>query len=45
MTGFSDRIFQVETAKSLGMHAYHHTSFEETKAILEKIKVDIAKPQ
>lgn len=42
---FDDRIFQVETAKKMGMHAFHHTSFEETKAILEKIKEDCAKPQ
>lgn len=42
---FDDRIFQVETAKSLGMHAYHHTSFEETKEILERIKKEISKPQ
>jgi putative hydrolase of the HAD superfamily len=41
---FDDRIFQVETAKKLGMNAFHHTSFEETKAILEKIKEDCAKP-
>lgn len=39
---FDDRIFQVETAKHLGIHAYHHTSFEETKAILEKIKQECA---
>ncbi|MBB6501537.1 HAD family hydrolase [Pedobacter cryoconitis] len=39
---FDDRLFQVETAKNLGMHAFHHTSFEETKAILEKIKEEIA---
>lgn len=42
---FDDRIFQVETAKKMGMNAFHHTSFEETKAILEKIKEDCAKPQ
>jgi len=39
---FDDRLFQVETARSLGMHAFHHTSFEETKAILERIKEEIA---
>ena len=41
---FDDRIFQVETAKKLGIHAYHHTSFEETKAILEKIREENLKP-
>ena len=39
---FDDRIFQVQTAKHLGIHAFHHTSFEETKDILEKIKADCA---
>lgn len=34
---FDDRIFQVETAKAMGIHAFHHTSYEETRAILEKI--------
>lgn len=37
---FDDRIFQAETATGMGMHGFHHTSFEETKAILEKIKLD-----
>lgn len=41
---FDDRIFQVETAKKLGINAYHHTSFEETKAILEKIREENLKP-
>jgi len=41
---FDDRIFQVETAKKLGINAFHHTSFEETKAILESIKAGTLKP-
>lgn len=35
---FDDRIFQVETARKMGMHAFHHTNYEETRAVLEKIK-------
>ena len=35
---FDDRIFQVETAKRMGMHAFHHTDFESTKATLERIQ-------
>jgi putative hydrolase of the HAD superfamily len=42
---FDDRIFQVETAKNLGIHAFHHTSFEETKAILEDIKANTLNPK
>jgi len=41
---FDDRIFQVETAKKLGINAFHHTSFEDTKAILESIKEGTLKP-
>lgn len=37
---FDDRIFQVETAKMMGMNAFHHTSFEETRSILEKIQAE-----
>lgn len=39
---FDDRIFQVQTARQLGIHAYHHTSFEETKTILEKIQAEVS---
>jgi len=35
---FDDRIFQVQTAKALGINAFHHTSFEDTKATLEAIQ-------
>jgi len=41
---FDDRIFQVETAKKLGITAFHHTNFEDTKAILESIKEGTLKP-
>jgi len=41
---FDDRIFQVETAKKLGINAFHHTNFEDTKAILESIKEGTLKP-
>lgn len=34
---FDDRIFQVGTAAQLGIHAFHHTSFEQTKVILEEL--------
>lgn len=37
---FDDRIFQVETAKKMGMNAFHHTNYEDTRAILEKIKAE-----
>ncbi|WP_442592115.1 HAD family hydrolase [Pedobacter sp. AW31-3R] len=37
---FDDRIFQVETAKKIGMNAFHHTSYEETRAVLEKVQAD-----
>jgi putative hydrolase of the HAD superfamily len=32
---FDDRIMLVEAAKKTGIHAYHHTSFESTKKIIE----------
>jgi putative hydrolase of the HAD superfamily len=32
---FDDRIMLVEAAKKEGIHAYHHTSFEGTKKIIE----------
>ncbi|MEP6952325.1 MAG: HAD-IA family hydrolase [Ginsengibacter sp.] len=32
---FDDRIMLVEAAKKEGIHAYHHTSFETTKKIIE----------
>jgi putative hydrolase of the HAD superfamily len=35
---FDDRIMLVEAADRLGIHAYHHTSFEETRQIIENIK-------
>ena len=35
---FDDRIMLVEAADRLGIQAYHHTSFEETKQIIENIK-------
>jgi putative hydrolase of the HAD superfamily len=35
---FDDRIMFVTTAQKLGIQAYQHTSFEETKKILEKLK-------
>lgn len=33
---FDDRLMLVEAARSLGIRARHHTSFEETKAFLEQ---------
>jgi len=33
---FDDRTMLVEAAKKAGIHAYHHESFEATKAILER---------
>lgn len=35
---FDDRIMFVNTAKNLGIKAYQHVSFEETKKILEDLK-------
>jgi putative hydrolase of the HAD superfamily len=35
---FDDRIMLVEAANRVGMKAYHHTSFEVTKSIIENIK-------
>ncbi|MEO6219718.1 MAG: HAD-IA family hydrolase [Ginsengibacter sp.] len=32
---FDDRIMLVEAAKKVGIHAYHHESFEATKSIIE----------
>lgn len=34
---FDDRIFQVGTAAQLGIHAFHHTSYEQTIAILQQL--------
>ncbi|MCO5949965.1 HAD family hydrolase [Mucilaginibacter flavidus] len=42
---FDDRIMFVNAAKKLGIHAYQHTGFEETKAILEKLKKENQSPQ
>ncbi|MEO6522125.1 MAG: HAD-IA family hydrolase [Mucilaginibacter sp.] len=35
---FDDRVMFVTTAQKLGIQAYQHTDFEETKAILERLK-------
>lgn len=35
---FDDRLMFVNAAKKLGIEAYQHTDFEETKGILEKFK-------
>lgn len=35
---FDDRIMHVNTAQKLGIRAFHHTSFEATKQILETLK-------
>ena len=35
---FDDRIMFVNAAQKLGIRAYHHTSFESTRQILEDIK-------
>ncbi len=35
---FDDRIMFVNAAQKLGIRAFHHTSFEETKEILERLK-------
>lgn len=37
---FDDRIMFVTAAKNLGIRAYQHVSFEETKAILESLKLE-----
>jgi len=34
---FDDRIMLVEAAKKIGIHAYHHKGFEDTKKIIESI--------
>jgi len=34
---FDDRIMLVEAAKKVGIHAYHHKSFEDTKRIIQSI--------
>jgi putative hydrolase of the HAD superfamily len=34
---FDDRIMLVETAKKVGIHAYHHTDFKSTRKIIESI--------
>ncbi|GAB3274844.1 HAD family phosphatase [Larkinella harenae] len=34
---FDDRLMLVETARKLGIQAFHHQSFETTKSILEKL--------
>lgn len=34
---FDDRVMLTETARSLGINAYHHTSFATSKAIIEKL--------
>jgi putative hydrolase of the HAD superfamily len=35
---FDDRPMLAQAARSLGINAYHHTSFETTKAILENLE-------
>ena len=35
---FDDRIMLVEAARKVGIHAFHHKSFEETKKILESLE-------
>ena len=35
---FDDRIMLVEAAKKVGIHAYHHESFESTKRIIESLE-------
>lgn len=37
---FDDRLMFSNAAKRLGMQAYQHTSFEETKVILERLKAE-----
>jgi len=37
---FDDRIMFVTTAQKLGIQAYQHTSFEETKKILKQLKAN-----
>jgi putative hydrolase of the HAD superfamily len=39
---FDDRIMLVEAAKKVGIHAFHHKSFEETKGILESLELEIS---
>lgn len=38
---FDDRIMLVEAAKKVGIHAFHHKSFEETKEILESLEPEV----
>jgi len=35
---FDDRIMLVEAARKVGIHAFHHNSFEDTKKILESLE-------
>ena len=37
---FDDRVMFVNAAQNLGIRAFHHTSFEETKQILENLKLE-----
>jgi putative hydrolase of the HAD superfamily len=39
---FDDRIMLVEAAKKVGIHAFHHKSFEETREILESLEPKLA---
>lgn len=38
---FDDRIMLVEAAKKVGIRAFHHKSFEETKEILESLEPEV----
>ena len=38
---FDDRIMFVHTAQKLGIRAFQHTSFEDTKNTLEQLKMDV----
>jgi putative hydrolase of the HAD superfamily len=40
---FDDRLMFSNAAKKLGIQAYQHTSFEETKGILERLKAENGK--
>ncbi len=37
---FDDRVMFVNAAQNLGIRSFHHTSFEETKKILENLKLE-----
>ena len=37
---FDDRIMFVNAAQTLGIRAFHHTNFEDTKRILENLKLE-----